>query len=231
MWKFLGIFLLLFKLSLGSYTDTWDGLLEDYTDYGIRDGIEAVLVDYGGIKTDHRWKRLLEELKVENPERPSLEESKAFWINTYNIGAVKMVIDNHPLKSIKDAGNLLRPVWKKKIIQVGNNTYSLGYIEHNILRKTDDSLIHYAIVCASMSCPDLRRRSYTPENLEEEMLEQKKLFLSNTRKGVHIEGDTYSISKLYKWYIDDFGDPYAYLEIPKDKKIKYMDYDWSLNTK
>jgi len=231
MWKVLSIFLLLFKLSLGNYTRTWDGLLRDYTSYGSRDGIEAVLVDYEGIKKDERWKLLLEEVRDEKLEKLSPMESKAFWINIYNIGAVKMVIDNHPLKSIKDAGNIIKPVWKKKVIQIGDSLYSLGYIEHDILRKTGDPLIHYAIVCASMSCPDLRRSSYTPEGLKSEMLEQRRLFLANTEKGVRMEGDTYYISKIYKWYRDDFGDPYTYLKVPRNKKLKYMDYNWSLNTK
>ena len=231
MWKCFGIFLLLFKLSLGSYTHTWDELLGEYTSYGTRDGIEAVLVDYEGIRGDERWKILLEELKTESPERSTLEEEKAFWINVYNIGAVKMVVDNHPLKSIKDAGSLLKSVWKREIIQVGNSTYSLGHIEHAILRETGDPLIHYAIVCASMSCPDLRRKSYTPEDLKVEMLEQRKIFLKNNQKGLRLEDNTYYISKIYKWYKDDFGDPYTYLEIPRGKKLKYMDYNWSLNTK
>lgn len=231
MWKFLGIFLLLFKLSLGSYTQTWDELLKEYTLQGRREGIEAVLVDYEGIMRDERWKRLLEELRNEDPENLSLEEKKAFWINIYNIGAVKMVIDNHPLKSIKDAGSLIKPVWKREIIQVGSSNYSLGYIEHDILRKTGDSLIHYAIVCASLSCPDLRRTSYTPENIRKELLEQREIFLANTEKGRRLEGNNYYVSKIYRWYRDDFGDLHNYFEIPRDKKIKYMDYNWSLNSK
>lgn len=230
MWRFIGIFLLLFKLTLGSYTHTWDELLKEYTILGSREGIETVLVNYDGLSRDNRWKILLEEVKAEDPEKLNLQEKKAFWINIYNIGAVKMVIDNHPLKSIRDAGNLIKPVWKRDIIQVKDTTYSLGYIEHDILRKTGDPLIHYAIVCASLSCPDLRRSSYTSENLREEMLEQREIFLANLQKGRRLEGETYYVSKIYKWYRDEFGDLHAYLEIPRDKKIKYMDYNWSLNS-
>ncbi|GLI58028.1 DUF547 domain-containing protein [Propionigenium maris DSM 9537] len=231
MWRFIGIFLLLFKLTLGSYTHTWDELLKEYTIQGSREGIEAVLVDYEGIGGDKRWKILLDEVRAEEPEKLTFEEKKAFWINIYNIGAVKMVIDNHPLKSIRDAGSLIKPVWKRDIIQVGDAAYSLGYIEHDILRKTEDPLIHYAIVCASLSCPDLRRAPYTPENLREEMLEQREIFLANTEKGKRLEGDTYYVSKIYRWYRDEFEDLHTYLEIPKEKKIKYMDYNWSLNSK
>ncbi len=231
MWKLLCLFLLFFRLSLGSYTHTWDELLKEYTFRGSKEGIEVVLVDYEGIGGDERWKTLLEEVRAEDPEKLTLEKKKAFWINIYNIGAVKMVVDNHPLKSIRDAGSLIKPVWKREVIQVGDTTYSLGYIEHDILRKTRDPLIHYAIVCASLSCPDLRRSSYTSENLRVEMLEQKELFLANEEKGIHLEGDTYYVSKIYRWYRDEFGDLHTYLKIPREKKIKYMDYNWSLNSK
>lgn len=230
MWKVYLIFILLFKLSFGNYIENWNGILKTHSKFGKKLGIEAVLLDYEGIKADIRWRNLLEDLRSTYPEGYSEDEAKAFWINVYNIGAVKIIIDNHPLKSIKDAGSLFKPVWGKKVIQVGNKNYSLGHIEHNILRKTGDPLIHYAIVCASMSCPDLRGEAYTGDRLDEQMAEQKNIFIANREKGVHIEGDTYYISKLYKWYEEDFGDPYTYLEIPKNKKVKFMDYNWSLNS-
>lgn len=224
------LMLILFQTSFGNYTDTWTSLLKDHTEPSEKNGIQVVLVDYEGIKGDNRWKQLLDEVSSENLDSLSTEETKAFWINVYNIGAVKMVIDNHPLKSIKNAGTLLKPVWKKEIIDIQGKNYSLGYIEHEILRKTGDSLIHYAIVCASLSCPDLRREAYLPAILDEQMTEQRDLFLNNKSKGFYINGNTYYISKLYSWYKDDFGDPYKYLDIPKDKKIKYMKYNWSLNS-
>lgn len=224
------LMLLLFKLSFGSYTDTWSSLLSDYTQSQTKEGIEAVMVDYENIKEDDRWTQLLEEVRKTDLKNLSEDELKAFWINVYNIGAVKMIVDNHPLKSIKDAGSLLKPVWNKNIIEVQGTTYSLGYIEHEILRKTGDSLIHYAIVCASLSCPDLRREAYLPSELDIQMMEQRELFLANNKKGLYIDGDTYYISKIYKWYKKDYGDLYSYLNIPRDKKIKYLKYDWSLNS-
>lgn len=224
------LMLILFQTSFGSYTDTWTALLKDHTKTKEKSGIQTVLVDYKGVKRDPRWNKLLDEVRNVDINNFSTQETKAFWINIYNIGAVKMVIDNHPLKSIKNAGTLLNPVWNKDIIDIQGQSYSLGYIEHKILRKTGDSLIHYAIVCASLSCPDLRREAYLPEILEKQTIEQRELFLANKSKGIYIERDTYYISKLYSWYKDDFGDPYTYLNIPKDKKIKYMKYNWSLNS-
>lgn len=224
------LMLILFQTSFGSYTDTWTALLKDHTEAKEKSEIQTVLVDYKGVKRDPNWNKLLEEVSNEDINNFSAQEAKAFWINIYNIGAVKMVIDNHPLKSIKNAGTLFNPVWDKDIIDIQGQSYSLGYIEHEILRKTGDSLIHYAIVCASLSCPDLRREAYLPSLLEKQMTEQRKLFLANKSKGIYIDGDTYYISKIYSWYKDDFGDPYRYLHIPKDKKIKYIKYNWSLNS-
>ena len=110
MWKVYLIFMLLFNLSFGNYIENWNGILKEHSKLSSRQGIEAVLLDYESIKTDNRWENILRELRDIDPEDYSGDEAKAFWINAYNIGAVKMIIDNHPLKSIKDVGNLFKPV-------------------------------------------------------------------------------------------------------------------------
>lgn len=230
MWKIMILMLLTFSLSFADYKDDWNDILRRYTTVGKKAGIESVLVDYAGIKGDPIWKRLIKDLETINPSDFKGEDLKAFWINAYNIGAIKVVIDNHPLESIKDAGSLLRPVWDRDAIVLGGKNYSLGYIEHDILRKTGDSLIHYAIVCASMSCPDLRRTAYTGDDLEAQMSQQRALFLKNSQKGYTLRGNTYYISKIFKWFEEDFGDIHRYLQIPEDSKIKYLDYNWSLNS-
>lgn len=157
------------------------------------------------------------------------DELKAFWINTYNIGAVKMIMDNYPIDGIKDAGSLFESVWKKEIIEVGDKVYSLREIENDILRKTGDERIHFAIVCASISCPDLKMSAYRGRDLDKELLEQKLKFIEEKNKGVYTEGDTVYISKIFKWYKGDFGNLREYLDISQDKKIKYLDYNWKLN--
>jgi len=229
MKKIMVLFFIMTSLAMGDYLDTWDELLQKYTSIGTKDGINLVAVDYSRLKQDIKFEKLLEEVKEVEIKKLEGNELKAFWINTYNIGAVKMIIDNYPIDGIKDAGTLFRPVWKKSIIEVGDKKYSLDEIENEILRKTGDELIHFAIVCASISCPDLKMSAYRGRDLDKELLEQKLKFIEEKNKGIYREGDTIYISRIFKWYKGDFGNLREYLDISEDNKIKYLDYNWKLN--
>jgi len=229
MKKILILFFIMTSLAMADYLDTWDELLQRYTSIGEKDNITLVVVDYKNLKEDLKFEELLEEVKKMEIKKMKGDELKAFWINTYNIGAVKMIMDNYPIDGIKDAGSLFESVWKKEIIEVGDKVYSLGQIENDILRKTGDELIHFGIVCASISCPDLKMSAYRGRDLDKELLEQKLKFIEEKNKGVYTEGDTVYISKIFKWYKGDFGNLREYLDISQDKKIKYLDYNWKLN--
>ena len=229
MKKILIMFFIVTSLAMGDYLDTWDELLQKYTSIGTKDGINLVVVDYRGLKQDIKFEKLLEEVRKVEIKKIEGDELKAFWINTYNIGAVKTIVDNYPIEGIKDAGSLFKSVWSREIIEVGDKVYSLGEIENEILRKSGDELIHFAIVCASVSCPDLKRTAYRGGDLERQLLEQKLKFLDEKNKGVYTVGDTIYISKIFKWYKSDFGNIRKYLDISEDKKIKYLDYNWELN--
>lgn len=229
MKKILILFFIMTSLAMADYLDTWDELLQRYTSIGEKDNITLVVVDYKNLKEDLKFEELLEEVKKMEIKKMKGDELKAFWINTYNIGAVKMIMDNYPIDGIKDAGSLFESVWKKEIIEVGDKVYSLREIENDILRKTGDERIHFAIVCASISCPDLKMSAYRGRDLDKELLEQKLKFIEEKNKGVYTEGDTVYISKIFKWYKGDFGNLREYLDISQDKKIKYLDYNWKLN--
>ena len=67
---------------------------------------------------------------------------------------------HYPVDGIKEIGSWLRPVWKIEAGRIGGRSYSLDAIEHEILRPLGDPRIHGAVVCASTSCPPLRREPY-----------------------------------------------------------------------
>ena len=156
-----------------------------------------------------------------------------------------MVQDNYPVKSIKDAGSFFSPVWKKTAGVVGGKDITLDDIEHGILRKMGEPRIHIAIVCASVSCPDLRTEVYTEKKLNAQLDDQMKGLLANSGKGLQIDrqkGKIY-ISSIFKWFKEDFESrggvvtfitPYSperdrkYLQ-GKNYKVAYLDYDWDLN--
>ncbi len=171
------------------------------------DGVHLMAVDYKVLKDDQKFEKLLRDLEKFSPDALTTREEKmAFWINVYNIFAVKMVTDHYPVESIRNIGTALRSVWKQRAGTVGGRGYTLNEIEHEILRPMGDPRIHAAIVCASVSCPDLRKEAFTAQRLDEQLDEQMKKFLANPTKGLRVDADrgTVHLSPIFDWFSDDF---------------------------
>jgi len=221
----------------------------DWSDYrvvlnhvkpGNKNGVKLMLVDYPAIKANGSLDKAYQALAGFDPRRlSSREERMAFYINAYNILALKTVADHWPVDSIKDVGSLFKPVWDRPAGQLGGNTVTLGEVEHTILRPLGEPRIHLAIVCASVSCPDLRDEPYSAAKLASQLDDQAQRFLSNTGKGLSVGVDRIKVSKIFDWFEKDFaagGGVAAFIkryqpELP-DLKIKAaIDYDWSVNGK
>lgn len=186
-------------------------------------------VDYRGLREAPGWRAVLESLAACRPEET------AFWINAYNILAMDLVVRHYPVGSIRDVGSLLRPVWKREAGRVGGRGYSLDAIEDDMLRARGDPRIHAAIVCASISCPPLRREPYAEERLDAQLDDQMRRWLADPGKGARLEGDTLYLSSVFQWFAGDFGDVLAFVRpyLPFDAgpapRIRHLDYDWGLN--
>ncbi|MDQ6973432.1 MAG: DUF547 domain-containing protein, partial [Mariprofundaceae bacterium] len=157
--RLISLCLLLFYPLLAQSHDfsNWHSLLKDYVHTGNKHGIQLTLLDYQALKQDKRWHQTLQNLQqADIKSLISKQDKLAFWINTYNILAVKMVVEHAGIQSIKDVGSWYAPVWKKDAGMVAGKIYTLNNIENNILRPMGEPRIHFAIVCASVSCPDLR---------------------------------------------------------------------------
>ncbi len=206
----------------------WGSLLKKYVD-------EDGNVNYNGFKTDIAdLKAYLSQLSNNAPTATwSKEEKLAYYINLYNAATVKLIVDNYPVKSIKD----IPKRWKKKWISVGDEITSLNDIEHKVLRKMDEPRIHFAINCASYSCPKLLNAAFTPQSMER-LLSKTAVDFINDKKRNRFENGTAQLSKIFQWFKSDFTQKTSLLEYiniylenptPKDSKIEYLDYDWSLN--
>jgi hypothetical protein len=226
----------------------WDILLGKHVEADLIDGISLNSVSYGKLKLDPVFHKLNKRLSLFSPSKLTTDNEKlAFWINVYNIFAVKIVLNNYPLKSIKDVGGFFKSVWKVKAGTVGGKKYSLDEIEHGILRKMGDPRIHTAIVCASISCPNLRKKSYSSKNLNKQLDTQMKDFLANPNKGMRInikeQPRRIFLSPIFNWFAQDFKSsggvrnfisPYVSEEnrnVIKNPQylISYMDYNWAIN--
>ncbi|MGD9852267.1 MAG: DUF547 domain-containing protein [Nitrospirales bacterium] len=224
----------------------WDTLLKKYVAPKTIEGIPLQAVNYRALQKDPLYRNVITDLEtVQLSNFKTKEERLAFWINAYNIMAIKVVLDHYPVTSIKDAGGLIYPVWKLTVGTVGGKERTLNEIEHDILRKMGEPRIHVGIVCASLSCPDLRPEAYTPKQLNEQLDDQMKSFLANEKKGLQIDATNQRVylSSIFKWVSEDFEfqggvRPYLAGYVPEqisamlnnDKfRVSHLDYNWNLN--
>lgn len=196
------------------------------------------------IKDRKKFEAYLNFLSMNAPsDKWTRNEKITYWINAYNAFTIKFIIDHYPVESIKDIGSSIQipfvnTPWQYKFFTIGGEEMKLDQIEHKILRKQfDDPRVHFALVCASYSCPQLRREAYTADKLDMQLTAQAKQFLSDKRKN-NITSDNIEISKIFSWYKGDFTknstlieylNKYAPVKINKDADISYKDYNWSLN--
>lgn len=163
----------------------------------------------------------------------SQEKKLAFWINTYNALTVDLILRHYPIKSIKD----IKDPWDQRLWKFGDKWLNLNEIEHKILRKMNEPRIHFAIVCASESCPKLQNEAFTASNLETMLTMSTKDFLSDSSKN-EISANSIRLSKIFKWFTKDFkqnGSLIDFLNLYSDVQISngasksFKDYNWDLN--
>lgn len=227
----------------------WNALAEepDWASYqqvlnhakpGVKNGVALMQVNYQAIIANGDLNKAYQELSTFKLERLSNRNEKlSFYINAYNILALKMVADHWPTESIKDAGSLFSPVWGKSAGMLGGKSVSLDKVEHEILRPMGESRIHLAIVCASVSCPDLRNEPFNAVQLNDQLDDQAKQFLNNQGKGLKIDKNIIRISKIFDWFEEDFvamGGVPAFIKryrtnLPELKIKANIPYDWSVN--
>ena len=213
----------------------WTELLDLYV-------TETGKVNYKGFIEDKvRLEEYLNTLSSFPPgENWRTQDKLAYWINAYNAFTVKLIVDNYPLKSIKDIANglpMINSPWDIKFFKIGETDFDLNTIEHEILRKQfDEPRIHFAINCASFSCPRLRNEAYETEKLEEQLEEQASLFINNPDKNLISSSNT-KLSKLFSWFESDFlkdGGVKSFIKkynqsLNENSKIEYLEYIWTLN--
>lgn len=215
----------------------WDSLLRQHVN-------EAGFVDYKGfIRDSVRFNEYLDLLSRNHPNEKnwSKDERLAYWINAYNAFTIKLIMKHYPVGSIKDIKSgipFINTVWDIKFIDIEGATYDLNNIEHGIIRpKFKDPRIHFAVNCASYSCPKLLDEAYTGDKLDKQLDRVTKEFLADSKRNI-IKKDEVKLSKILSWYrgdfsqyddILDFVNAYGPIQVSPDAKVDYLPYDWSLN--
>ncbi|MBD3630626.1 DUF547 domain-containing protein [Cyclobacterium sp.] len=217
--------------------DIFDSLLSIHVD-------EEGLVDYKGFIADKEaFEDYLQLLSQNPPDRNtwSREEQLAYWINAYNAYTIKLIMDHYPVKSIRDIGPkleipLVNTVWHLEFFEIGGRAASLDEIEHKILRKEfEEPRIHFAINCASVSCPKLYNRAFTADKIEMQLEMVTKAFINDPSRN---DLDRNKLSSIFSWFKEDFTrdgslvafiNGYADNPLDPNAKISFKEYDWSLN--
>ena len=220
--------------------ELFDQVLQEHVD-------EAGQVNYTKLKANpEKLEAYLDLLAFSaNPKELPYNAQLAFWVNAYNALVIKGVVDRYPITSVRKVKRFSGFFYRLKF-WVAGKTYTLDYIEHDIIRKEFvDPRVHFVLGCASSSCPPLANRAYTADTIEERLEIATFNFVQNPEQ-VRIdraERHLY-LSKIFKWYEDDFKEGYDgavdfladYLP-PEDTeflestevKLRYLDYDWTLN--
>jgi hypothetical protein len=220
--------------------EIWDLLLQRFVD-------DEGNVDYPGVVRESEQLQSYLDILSSHPPDPgtwSEAEQLAYWINAYNAFTVKLIADNYPVESIRELDPplpipMLRTVWHKRFFEIGGKPMNLDQIEHKILRKDfEEPRIHFAINCASYSCPPLRREAYNAGNLEEQLDEQARIFINN-RRWNQVGTQDANLSAIFNWFKGDFTknggsltdyiNRYSDVDLHENAKISFLEYDWSLN--
>jgi Protein of unknown function, DUF547 len=223
----------LFLVSISAFSQNFD--YKNYNAFLQKYVSEKGNVGYDKIKTNKaELDAVIAQFEKTQPtDKWTKNEKMAYYINVYNAYTIKVVVDNYPTKSIKD----INGVWDKKIVSSEKTKISLSDVENKILRKMDDPRIHFAINCASFSCPNLINYAFVPSTLDKQLETATKSFINDKSKNT-ITASEIKISEIFNWYsgdfknggsVIDFLNKYSTVKIDKKAKSSFATYNWSLN--
>lgn len=216
-------------------------------------GVETTVFDYAHMAEDHARKnspmdKVIDALRKVDPGASSGNAEKAFWINAYNFGAMRLVIEHYPVDSIRSLKiSLIKYPWWKDAVEVQGRSYTLQQIEKDILLpKFNDPRIVFAVSCAAVSCPDRTPEPFTADRLDAQLDEMIRVFLMNPKKGLKADHEKNKL--ILSWIFEKdqqlFEQPDGvlgfvrryvpratadWLSSNKRIDIDYFDHDWTLN--
>ena len=207
----------------------------------LRDNVRNGVVNYPAFQGNAAFRKYVEDLG-KPAKLASKEETLAYYINAYNALAIAGILDGLSPSSLLGRARY----FKYKEWPLNGQSITLYDLEHKVIRPLSEPRIHFAIICASKSCPFLRSEAYTAARLDAQLDEQARQFVNDPfRNRFDVASRTANLSEIFKWFDEDFrgpaGSPQKYIaRYAKDPeaakllagdgfKVEWIDYDWSLN--
>jgi hypothetical protein len=250
--KLMGLAAALSLLAVPASPQTFDHSLFDEL---LKKHVVKGMVDYVAFSRAGAFEDYLTSLEHADVSKLAERERLAFWINAYNAYTIELINkyeEQASIKNIREGIGFQRTKgpWKEPIVKAAGKTYSLDEVENAIIRKQfREPRIHFALVCASMSCPPLRSEAYTGAKLDAQLDAQGRTFVLDEARGSRVDvkkGVVYA-SRIFEWYKDDFGGSDAaigqyaaqyYRDSPEKQlllgghfKLEFMPFDWTLNSR
>jgi hypothetical protein len=192
----------------------YDAIYENQTD------LKEVVQRFEEVTIDDHW---------------STNQKLSHWINAYNLYSIQLIINNFPINSIKD----ISESFDKRFIPYKNQLICLNFIEKELLSTTLDERIHFAINCASISCPSLNRVPFYADTVDQQLEVAAKAFINDMTKN-QITRKEVKLSKIFDWFsahflenntsIISYINKYSDTKIKENATIEYLEYNWSLNS-
>lgn len=224
----------------------WQKFLDRYLVTDQASGVN--LVKYSSVSEADRADlgTYLQSLQSIDPRALNSREQLAYWINLYNAATVRVVLDNPGKRSILRMGQGLFSIgpWDDELLEVAAIELTLNDVEHRILRPIwRDHRVHFAVNCASLSCPNLAAEAYTADNVDRLLGANESAYINDARGVSFTENGRLELSSIFDWYRDDFAaneaglldylmrhaaEPLATALAAYDGRIRY-EYDWALN--
>lgn len=210
----------------------------------LKNNVKDGFVNYSAFVNNEGFNNYIKDIaNKEITEDLSLEEKLAFYINAYNALAIKGIIDGYSPSSFTSK---VRYFYLNKY-KIAGKKINLYNFEHKVIRPLGEPRIHFALVCASHSCPKLRSEVYLAENLDRQLNENAIDFINDKEKNIFDASKKKAkVSKIFDWLKKDFTENMSlqsyiaqYMQdeeiktllLNDDFKIKHKKYDWSLNGK
>lgn len=217
--------------------------------YVVTDSQGINRVRYAAVTAGDRngLKCYLQQLQATDTRALNRNAQLAFWFNLYNARTVDLVLDNYPIRSVRqikqNLTDFVGPFDDPGAVNVLGKSLSLNDIESGIVRPVwNDPRIHYGLNCASYGCPNLLSVAWTASNLESNLNNAACLYI-NSGRAVKSGVLGIRVAKIYKWYKADFGgtdqavlnhiaryaDRRTLNKLSGRSTIAGYFYDWSLN--